>query len=1576
MSTPSDDTSVQVALRIRPQNASEKIDLCHICTSVTPGHPQVVLGKDKAFTYDFVFDLDSHQEDIYKEIAKPLIEGCFDGYNATILAYGQTGSGKTYTMGTSFDVGISEDQIGIIPRAAKHLFDGIRKRKEEAEKAGQPSPEFTVTAQFLELYNEEIVDLLDIENKGKKLIRVHEDHNGNIYLTGVVARPVTAAETCMTLLEEGAISRSTAATMMNATSSRSHAIFTLFIKHHRISQSDEGEEFETLNAKFNFVDLAGSERLKRTGATGDRAKEGISINQGLLSLGNVISALGDKTKRGSHVPYRDSKLTRLLQDSLGGNSRTLMIACCSPSDRDFMETLNTLKYANRARNIKNKVIVNQDKASKQIALLRQEIQQITLELMEYKQGKRVADGSGEHMSDTFQELNMLRSENETLRMRVKALQKNIESKSIQLTELKISSVLANLTDEEKTTFKDMVTSYETKIQELTTKLAESEELSSVAIRRAQNVSRAAMSPGTCQEDEQLVSFIDAAKDHLRAEKNKKKHMKKVKKEILFEDSKEKLSPESGVVMNSDENDEDENDEKNENNMVIEINECHIDEEDSHNEEEDDDIASNTDSDNEDALNQSLKNEEAMQNNINDLDTDITIKQKLIDELEHSQQRLTALKQQYEQKMILLQNKIKETESERDKVLKSIGNVDQLARSKSDEVRKQYEKKLIAMQKELSKLQNSKREHQRLLKAKEQNEQQLKLMRDELNDMKRTKVKLMRAMRDESTRNKKMESKFNQQMETMLKENRKKEYELKKMKDDKKQRDLILKRKQEELNAMRKQVKPVSGKVQSSGQTRPNSLQTQFQSATNLNTTFLVETITTSIPETPPSVLHDPSRFESPSKSLRSPAVSKKAKQKWEILERKLTDLAIRMKNVAQMENDMERWLAERDRVSKQLDAARRRKEIAEKKNNLEDIKDLNSQLEGLEAHLDYIQEHVTESQGTIMGMEDEGEGINTADVINTCTLTESKYLLEHFYSKSVEMAQELANKDAAYKEIQIKLEAMEKHCEVQQQLLQHACNLEHGGDILDADDIEEPLPDFNVPTTRKSRRKTALPEELLHPKEKKQENKNDTEENKENIQTIDRKKEIAETFQLDEKTLQKLVELEKSLKDKKKMPPPPAPTQLNSQMRSGSLSESIDDDFSSVGNFSRNTKISKSARPFVKSSSTSNLKAAVAKRPSSTRGSPINERKIVGDATPSSLLESESNDVFKRLTSNLPTEGDPDLGQILPSKVSQGKPEVLVCMYTATGHNNAVLSLDVQDNLMVSGSKDRTAKVWDLTQNEEILSLNQHKRDVGVVKFSPLRNVIFTVYQSTIKLWDLRKGSVIKTLGSGLLQSMSDASIMDLGLNSQGTVLYSAIGNIVKMIDLRTYSTIGKLTGHTGAVTCLLVAETGHNHDNIITGSKDHSIKIFEVVDDVSSSQMPRQNLEPPHYDGVQSLAMKDKYLFSGSRDNTIKRWNFTNHRLEEHLTAAHKDWVTALNFIPNENILISSDRRGVVKLWNANTCKLAGEMLAHGKSINAIKCDESRIFTASSDRLIRIWKPSPVLLEDLSSKEEQEQAS
>lgn len=458
--------------------------MCRICTYVTPGEPQIQLGTDKAFTYDYVFDIDSHQAEIYTHCVENLVEGALKGYNATVLAYGQTGSGKTFTMGTGFERDQSEQFEGIIPRAVRHLFTGIDECRQSGDMdngMGAGQIQFSVAAQFMELYNEDIIDLLDPYSKGK-VYKIHEDPLGGISVAGATIIPIAGPQDALRCLQQGALARTTASTQMNAQSSRSHALFTILIRRQRVmSEAECGlpeGDLETLTSKFHFVDLAGSERLKRTGATGERAREGISINCGLLSLGNVISALGDKSKKASHVPYRDSKLTRLLQDSLGGNSQTVMIACVAPSDRDFMETLNTLKYANRARNIKNRVQVNQDQSSRTISQLRREIAALQLELLEFRQGKRSVDSEGNpEISDTFHENAMLMQDNKRLQQRLKAMQEAVNSLTDRNAELLSEKAMAGWTGSETDkTVTEMVAGYLKEIEKLKAKLIESDTL--------------------------------------------------------------------------------------------------------------------------------------------------------------------------------------------------------------------------------------------------------------------------------------------------------------------------------------------------------------------------------------------------------------------------------------------------------------------------------------------------------------------------------------------------------------------------------------------------------------------------------------------------------------------------------------------------------------------------------------------------------------------------------------------------------------------------------------------------------------------------------------------------------------------------------------------------------------------------------------------------------------------------------------------------------------------------------------------------------------------------------------------
>ncbi|KAL2894618.1 Kinesin-like protein KIN-4A [Bienertia sinuspersici] len=418
-----EECCVKVAVHVRPLIGDEKLQGCKDCVTVVRGKPQVQIGTH-SFTFDHVYGSSaSPSSSMFEECVAPLVDGLFQGYNATVLAYGQTGSGKTYTMGTAFKEG---GHTGIIPQVVTTLFNKIEKLKNETE--------FQLHVSFIEIHKEEVRDLLDsslsmkaeaanagkVTIPGKPPIQIRESSNGVITLAGSTEVEVRSLKEMATCLEQGSLSRATGSTNMNNQSSRSHAIFTITLEQMRKSLAVPGDgnvnecmNDEYLSAKLHLVDLAGSERAKRTGSDGMRFKEGVHINKGLLALGNVISALGDEKKRkeGLHVPYRDSKLTRLLQDSLGGNSRTVMIACISPADINAEETLNTLKYANRARNIQNKPVVNRDPISNEMIKMRQQL--------EYLQAELCARGGGGASSDEVQALKerilLLESTNEDLR---------------------------------------------------------------------------------------------------------------------------------------------------------------------------------------------------------------------------------------------------------------------------------------------------------------------------------------------------------------------------------------------------------------------------------------------------------------------------------------------------------------------------------------------------------------------------------------------------------------------------------------------------------------------------------------------------------------------------------------------------------------------------------------------------------------------------------------------------------------------------------------------------------------------------------------------------------------------------------------------------------------------------------------------------------------------------------------------------------------------------------------------------------------------------------------------------------
>ncbi|KAI8175721.1 Kinesin-like protein KIF1C [Colletotrichum sp. SAR 10_77] len=348
--------------------------------------------EEKTFTFDSSFwshDINdkhyAHQSDVYNSLGEEFLDHNFEGYHTCIFAYGQTGSGKSYTMmGTP-------DQPGLIPRTCEDLFERI-----EAAQNETPNISYNVRVSYFEVYNEHVRDLLVpvVPNQPPYYLKIRESPTDGPYIKDLTEVPVRNLNEILRYMTAGDRSRTVASTRMNDTSSRSHAVFTIMLK--QIHHDMETDETTERSSRIRLVDLAGSERAKATEATGQRLREGSNINKSLTTLGRVIGALAD-AKSGSRkrskdvVPYRDSILTWLLKDSLGGNSKTAMVACIAPSD--YEETLSTLRYADQAKRIRTRAIVNQDHISSaerdaQITAMAEEIRVLQLSVSESRRREK------------------------------------------------------------------------------------------------------------------------------------------------------------------------------------------------------------------------------------------------------------------------------------------------------------------------------------------------------------------------------------------------------------------------------------------------------------------------------------------------------------------------------------------------------------------------------------------------------------------------------------------------------------------------------------------------------------------------------------------------------------------------------------------------------------------------------------------------------------------------------------------------------------------------------------------------------------------------------------------------------------------------------------------------------------------------------------------------------------------------------------------------------------------------------------------------------------------------------------
>ncbi|XP_012826383.1 kinesin-like protein KIF21B isoform X5 [Xenopus tropicalis] len=1592
---------------IRPQSSKEQTEGCRICTWVYAGEPQVLLGKDKAFTYDFVFDMDTDQIQVYETCVRGLVEGCFQGYNATVLAYGQTGAGKTHTMGSGFDLVVTEEELGIIPRAVRQLFSTIQEHKASAYERGLPEPSFKVSAQFLELYNEEILDLFDVSRDPdsryrKSNIRIHEDASGGIYVSGASIRSVSSEGELLQLLKEGALSRTTASTQMNSQSSRSHAIFSVHLQQTRVSETCSKDssslEYETLTAKFHFVDLAGSERLKRTGATGERAREGISINCGLLALGNVISALGDQSKKVLHVPYRDSKLTRLLQDSLGGNSQTMMIACVSPSDRDFMETLNTLKYANRARNIKNRVTANQEQSGQQVQALRAELARVKLELQEYKTGHRVA--GNDSLSDMCQELSMLRSENASLRLRVTALQEAIRAINARVTRMagQEAAHLVQRAGDSNEEIQTLIQNYIHEIEELRTRLVESEAMNE-SLRRSLSRSTArslVTGPAT-----PTPSLEKEANEVVRRAKEEVQNLKKKGSSLQSDNYKKSLKQQLQISEETDYNEGEEEDDHEES-------EC--DEEESEGSGE-----SEAESDSEpeekglgcwDAGKKSsgplslwapltqagslqapppsqpspslpfCMEEGSLGGDLADLTCEIEIKQRLIEELEQSQRRLQTLKLQYEEKLQQLQSRIRDTQLERDRVLRELSSMECYTEEKANKIRADYEKKLREMNRDLQKLQLAQREHTRLLKNQSRYERELKKLQMELSDMKKAKSALMKQMREEQQLRKLAESRRNKEIAQLKKEHHRQELHIRALESQKRQQEIVLRRKTQEVSALRR----LSRRQTDRSGGRSHSV---ADSGAELSTSTASSEPDSSLRSVSSIVRHwnrktsgdvgpVPNGSRTPRRKGVRPGLplSKAAHMKWQTLERRVHEVVLQRLTLLNLESDMERLLRKREELSL-LQEALISRSIAlpeDRKAEEKSQQDVAEELEALTANIDYVNDCIRECQATIVQMEETKEDLDSTDtsvVISSCSLTEARHLLDNFLRASIDKGLQVAQKEAQIRILEARIRQTDMAGLSQAHMLLeksecHSVQQAENGYASTDEEVSEISQTSDGSASFSSMKGSCSQDDFKW------------------------KGEPRLSWQVKAVSAESLSPLLEA-------------STRNITKSLASLTDILED----VGGFSPSGLRGRASHSltlpirgntFPRQSRGFNT-SPVTRRKSYDRGQPrASDSNLTPPSSPPMRPRNDKN-VFSRLTSSQSSgtaldksdESDSSFSDVSRGIISQFgglksmRTAPLQCVAIAEGHTKPVLCVEATDELLFTGSKDRTCKLWNLVTGQEIASLRNHPHNVVSLKHCPNSGLVLTASASCVRVWDIRDSArcVRTLLSSGQVMSgdicsglgfrsgsstQAELQINQITLNPDGTILYAAAGNAVRAWDLSRFQPIGKLTGHMAPVMCLTVSNTQNGRDLVITGSKDHYVKIFELHSGWGGAVPPTYNLEPPHYDGIECLAVQNGILCSGSRDNGIKKWDLQQHELTQQVPNAHRDWICALGFVPGRSMLLSGCRGGILKVWNMENFTPIGEIKGHESPINAMCSNSRHIFTASSDCRVKLWVYVPGL--------------
>ena len=1531
------ETSVRVAVRVRPLLPKESTVRARECIDYVPNDDdtrQIVLGGQRSFTYDYVYAPSSNQEELYETAVTPLIGAFFDGYNATVLAYGQTGSGKTYTMGSGSNAALDESTLGVIPRVIKAMYARI-----DAAKEASPDVSYAMRVSFLEIHNENIVDLFNPIASSKTNSLAIREADGSITVAGITELHVTTAHDLLEKLERGSISRTTASTLMNSESSRSHAIFSLVLEQTR--------EDATLVSKFHFVDLAGSERLKRTKAVGDRLKEGININCGLLALGNVISALGDPKRSSGHIPYRDSKLTRLLQDSLGGNSRTLMIACVSPADINFEETLNTLRYADRARKIKNKPIVNLDLNNVQVSSLKAHIKALQAEVSLLRGGSSSGPTSGSSSSSSSSsssnastaqvmklemENEVLQSAYDKLQAKVKALHESLATVTLERDEYRSQLETAGLTPAGQDANADtpsVVAQYAATIDDLKAQLAQALSSNngsgSGSGSAARDLDRASTSADSFEMDDDDESATRTTSGNTSAE---------------LEQLEE--------------------------------------------------AAAGAESEFEAAQTQ-------VASQITDLDRNISLKEELLAKVVESKMKLNVMKEEYESRLAALHSDIASIEADKAAIETELAAMKTGSKTGSVQVRKTYEAKLRKLNKQLKSLKDHKVELERLQRVRAKEAQRMESLQASIADMKRARISLVRKARDDAKAHAAWKADQARKVSQLMAQKRKNEAKLKKQERALVQQQAVTRRKLEELSHVKAQLRSNEASARAAAASKRAAMRASTANGDRAKPAWGQNNI-----RGMPKVIR--AKLSGIKKYFAGVFTEHVAHA------RALTDLESKLASRERLVRELQALDETKKELEDELTAAGE-EDVGDKSSDdlysesqvtgiKAELAAVLEDMESLEAKLEFEASSLAEAQEELAGSKfrpaSELEEFFDSQLderlvrrIERLSGHECRAALE--YSISQVIATRVANE-----QLRNDLVVASASIEDKERMLTVA-NASASAREAELTKVQSEYEDKVLFLLEKVKDDAwaSLPERSEDPEEHEEcvaredklkallelksehlgilqahntDLKAAVARHKQNVEdllaTSSFRRKVLQQVKTENLKLQARVESLESEMAATGVAVPPGNRYVSPMKRPSSSrrvgegaghgdDEEGDDsmtsmasvstaDSSSVSTSSETTSVSPSPPPEDR---TGGYAAAHQRRRRKNKGSETSGSSGSSGTSESSGTSGSSGKTSKRRR----VKHEPD----------EFTREA--CCGVFSGHSGAVYSVAASKgyDLVYSGSADKLVKMWDAESGKCIESLHGHVGSVDAV-IAAAGHVFSGGRDKSVRVWDpSQQYPCTASISTG-------SEVTSLVLNDY--TLYAGLSNgAIKRFDVRNMSSIRSLPSLRGLQSSVFSLALSPVDQYLVAGYRSHHVGLFDLAEADEEGGCEFVTLQPPHYDGVTALTIHDGMLYSGSKASNIKAWKGVpsfrdgeaNSGISSRIITSHAAGVTGM--MVADDVLHSTDREGGVQFWDLQAEQGAGELVgAHADAVTSILGFGTDYFvTSGTDRLVKLWRVS-----------------